>query len=65
MAASHATNYSFKNCIINYFTPLCGYLWMMMIVIMKWLCVNDKNGLYGPFGTILKNLAAENGNSKK
>ena len=32
---------------------------------MKWLCVNDKNGLYDPFGTILKILAAENANSKK
>ena len=82
MAANHATNYSYKSCsfcIINYFeisstvidtpkynTPLCGYLWMMMIVIMKWLCKRKKtHRLYGPFGPIFTILAAENGKTKK
>ena len=79
MAANHATNYSYKSCsfcTINYFeisstvidtpkynTSLCGYLWMMM-VIMKWLCKRKKKGLYGPFGPILTILAAENGKTK-
>ena len=81
MAANHATTYSYKNCsfcIINYFeirstvidTPkynssLCGFLWMMMVVIMKWLCKRKQNGLYGPFGPILTIIAAENGKTKK
>ena len=82
MAANHATNYSYKNCllcIINYFeisstvidipntnvSSLCGYLWMMMMVIMKCLCKRKKNGLYGPFGPILTILAADIGKTKK
>ena len=82
MAANHATNYSYKSCsfcIINYFeisstvidtpkynTSLCGYLWMMMMmVIMKWLCKRKKNRLYGAFGPIFTILAAENGKTKK
>ena len=81
MAANHATNYSYKSCsfcIINYFeisstvidtqkynTSLCGYLWMMMMmVIMKWLCKQKKPGLYGLFGPILTILAAGNGKTK-
>ena len=66
-------------CIINYFEisstvidiqiqnfpPLCGYLWMMMMVITKWLCKRKQNGLYGPFGPILTILAAVNGKTEK
>ena len=77
MAANHAINYSYKSCsfcIINYFeisstvidtpkynTSLCGYLWMMMMmmVIMKWLCKRKKTRLYGAFGPIFAILAAE------
>ena len=33
------------------------------MLIMKWLC-KYKKGLYGPFGAILKILAADNGKSK-
>ena len=80
MAANHVTNYSYKSCsfwIINYFeisstvidtrkynTSLCGYLWVMMMVIMKWFC-KQNNWLYGPFGPNLTNLAAENGKTIK
>ena len=80
MAANHATNCSYKSCsfcIINYFeissividtskynTSYFGYLWMMMTVIMKWLCERQKPTLYGPFGPIFTVLAAENGKTK-
>ena len=51
MTANHATEYSYKSCsfcIINYFeisstvidspkynTSLCGYLWMMTMMLMR------------------------------